>query len=47
MGRAKFPDSAHICIIQKFLGMSIRPAPNKLVLQIASDQTFFKIDFKL
>ena len=47
MGRADFPDSAHICIIQEFLGMSIRPAQNKLVLQIASDQTLFKIDFKL
>ena len=47
MGRVDFPDSAHICIIQEFLGMSIRPAQNKLVLQIASDQTLFKIDFKL
>ena len=47
MGRADFPDSAHICIIQEFLGMSIRPAQNKLVLQVASDQTLFKIDFKL
>ena len=27
--------------------MSIRPAQNKMVLQIASDQTLFKIDFKL
>ena len=27
--------------------MSIRPAQNKLVLQIASDQTLFKIDFQL
>ena len=47
MGRADFPDSAHICIIQEFLGMSIRPAQNKLVLQVVSDQTLFKIDFKL
>ena len=47
MGRADFLGSAHICIIQEFLGMSIRPAQNKLVLQIASDQTLFKIDFKL
>ena len=47
MGRADFPDSAHICIIQEFLGMSIRPAQNKLILQVASDQTLFKIDFKL
>ena len=47
MGRADFPDSAHICIIQEFLGMSIKPAQNKLVLQVASDQTLFKIDFKL
>ena len=42
-----FQVSAHICIIQKFLGMSIRPAQNKLVLQVTSDQTLFKIDFKL
>jgi len=42
MGRADFPDSAHICIIQEFLGMSIRPAQNKLVLQVASVQTLFK-----
>ena len=42
-----FQVSAHICIIQEFLGMSIRPAQNKLVLQVASDQTLFKIDFKL
>ena len=27
--------------------MSIRPAQNKLVLQVVSDQTLFKIDFKL
>lgn len=27
--------------------MSIRPAKNKLVLQVASNQTLFKIDFKL
>ena len=47
MGRADFLGSAHICIIQEFLGMSIRPAQNKLVLQIASDQTLFKIDFQL
>ena len=47
MGRADFPDSAHICIIQEFLGMSIKPAQNKLVLQVASNQTLFKIDFKL
>ena len=47
MGRADFPGSAHICIIQEFLGMSIRPAQNKLVLQVVSNQTIFKIDFKL
>ena len=27
--------------------MSIRPAQNKLVLQVVSNQTLFKIDFKL
>ena len=27
--------------------MSIKPAQNKLVLQVASNQTLFKIDFKL
>ena len=47
MGRTDFLGSAHICIIQEFLGMSIRPAQNKLVLQVVSDQTLFKIDFKL
>ena len=26
MGRADFSDSAHICIIQEFFGMSIKPA---------------------
>ena len=39
MGRADFPGSAHICIIQEFLGMSIRPAQNKhpFELQLKKD----------
>ena len=28
MGRPDFMDSAHICVIQKFLGISIRSAEN-------------------
>ena len=46
MGGANFLGSALICIIQEFLGMSIKPAYNKLFLQVTSNQTFFKIDFQ-
>lgn len=32
-----FTGSAYICIIQKFWGVSIRPAEKKLILQVASN----------
>jgi hypothetical protein len=47
MGGANFLGSALICIIQEFIGISIKPAYNKLFLQVTSEQTFFKIELQL